>query len=123
MSTIPLVRGRIVLPKALGLALKASILSIGTMEIVDNLIMLAVTVAIDPWVLNPNFCVTMAIAMTGAFFVAWPVNGVLLRRGKGHAVTHKALGESVSMDNRPLVIGLAAFLLGGFVASLGMLLG
>lgn len=123
LSALPLVRGGIALSAALGLVLAADTLSIVTMEIVDNLVMLVIPGAMNAGLLNPIFWVSMAIALTIAFFVAWPVNRALLRRGKGHAVTHHALGEGASMDNRPLVIGISAFLLGGFIASIGTLLG
>lgn len=123
LSALPLVRGGIALSAALGLVLAADTLSIVTMEIVDNLVMLVIPGAMNAGLLNPLFWVSMAIALTVAFFVAWPVNRALLRRGKGHAVTHHALGESATMDNRPLVIGISAFLLGGFIASAGSLLG
>lgn len=123
LSALPLVRGGIALSAALGLVLAADTLSIATMEIVDNLVMLVIPGAMNAGLLNPIFWVSMAIALTVAFFVAWPVNRALLRRGKGHAVTHHALGEGATMDNRPLVIGISAFLLGGFIASIGTLLG
>lgn len=122
LSALPLVRGGIALSAALGLVLAADTLSIVTMEIVDNLVMLVIPGAMNAGLLNPIFWLSMAVALTIAFFVAWPVNRALLRRGKGHAVTHHALGEGATMDNRPLVIGISAFLLGGFIASLGSLL-
>ncbi|WP_372698794.1 DUF4396 domain-containing protein [Arthrobacter sp. JSM 101049] len=123
LSALPLVRGGIALSAALGLVLAADTLSIVTMEIVDNLVMLVIPGAMNAGLVNPIFWISMAISLTVAFFVAWPVNRALLRRGKGHAVTHHALGADASMDNRPLVIGISAFLLGGFIASVGTLLG
>lgn len=122
LSALPLVRGGIALSAALSLVLAADTLSIATMEIVDNLVMLVIPGAMNAGLLNPIFWVSMAISLTVAFFAAWPVNRALLRRGKGHAITHHALGDDAGMDNRPLVIGIGAFLLGGFVASLGSLL-
>ena len=122
LSALPLVRGGIALTSALTLVLAADTLSIATMEIVDNAVMLVIPGAMNAGLLRPIFWVSMAVALTIAFFVAWPVNRSLLRRGKGHAITHHALGDDASMDNRPLLIGISAFLLGGFVASLGSLL-
>lgn len=52
---------------------------------------------------------------------AYPVNKALLRRGKGHAITHHASGGA-PMDNRPLAYAITAFLLDGAVASLWSLL-
>lgn len=123
LSALPLVRAGIALAAALGLVLAADTLSIVTMEIVDNLVMLVIPGAMNAGLLNPLFWVSMALSLFIAFFAAWPVNRALLRRGKGHAITHHALGEGAAMDNRPLVIGISAFLLGGFVASIGTLIG
>lgn len=123
LSALPLVRGGIALGDALRLVLVADTLSIAVMEIVDNLVMLVIPGAMGATLLDPLFWLSMAISLTIAFFAAWPVNRALLRRGKGHAVTHHALGEDAAMDNRPLLIGISAFLLGGFIASIGSLLG
>lgn len=123
LSALPLVRRGVALSAALSLVLAADTLSIATMEVVDNLVMLVIPGAMNAGLLNPIFWLSMAISLTVAFFVAWPVNRALLRRGKGHAITHHALGDDAGMDNRPLVIGIAAFLFGGFIASLGSLLG
>ncbi len=123
LSALPLVRGGIALGDALRLVLVADTLSIATMEVVDNLVMLVIPGAMGATLLDPLFWVSMAISLTIAFFAAWPVNRALLRRGRGHAVTHHALGEDAAMNNRPLLIGISAFLLGGFIASIGSLLG
>lgn len=123
LSAMPLLKAGIAVSTAFGLVLAADTLSILTMEIVDNLVMLVIPGAMNAGLTNPIFWVSMALSLTIAFFAAWPVNKVLLKRGKGHAVTHHALGEDASMDNRPLVTGISAFLLGGFVTALGSLLG
>lgn len=122
LSALPLVRGGIALGDALRLVLVADTLSIAVMEIVDNLVMLVIPGAMGATLVDPLFWVSMAVSLTIAFFAAWPVNRALLRRGRGHAVTHHALGEDAAMDNRPLLIGISAFLLGGFIASVGSLL-
>ncbi|WP_226344299.1 DUF4396 domain-containing protein [Agilicoccus flavus] len=122
LSALPLVRGGIALGSALSLVLAADTLSIATMEVVDNAVMLLVPGAMDAGLTNPLFWVSMAIALLVAFFAALPVNRYLLRRGKGHAITHGALGHGAPMDNRPLAFGIAGFLLGGFAAAVGSLL-
>jgi hypothetical protein len=40
-------------------------------------------------IVNPIFWLSMAVALTAAFFAALPVNRYLLARGKGHALTHQ----------------------------------
>ncbi|WP_240613400.1 DUF4396 domain-containing protein [Brachybacterium endophyticum] len=122
LSALPLVRGGIGVAAALGLVLAADTISIATMEIVDNLVMLVIPGAMDAGLPDPLFWLSMPISLTIAFFAAWPVNRALLRRGKGHAVTHHALGEGATMHNAPLVIGISAFLGGGLIASIGTIL-
>ena len=41
--------------------------------------------AMDAGLVNPVFWLSMMLALTVAFFAAWPVNRHLLARGKGHA--------------------------------------
>lgn len=85
LSLLPLVKGGIAFTSAAGLVLAADTLSIATMEIVDNAVMLAFPGAMDNLV-NPLFWIAMSLALTAAFFAAWPVNYYLLKRGKGHAL-------------------------------------
>ena len=66
------------------------------------------------------------LALTVAFFAAWPVNRWLLARGKGHALTHGFHGaEPVGarrlipdLATSTLVAAIAAFMLGGLVVSI-----
>lgn len=89
LSTVPLVKAGLGLMAALGIVLAADTLSIATMEIVDNLVMLAVPGAMDAGLVNPVFWLAMPLALTVAFFAAMPVNKYLLVRGKGHALMHE----------------------------------
>lgn len=120
LSALPLVRAGIGLGRALRLVLVADTLSILTMEIVDNLVMLVVPGAMNAGLVNPLYWLTMPLSLIIAFVAALPVNRRLLARGTGHAVTHEALMESghdAAMDNRPLIFALVAFCLGGLVVS------
>ena len=121
LSSLPLLRSGISVGQALRLVLAADTVSILTMEVVDNLVMWLVPGAMDAGLLDALFWGSMALSLVIAFFAAYPVNKALLRRGKGHAITHHASGGG-PMDNRPLAYGISAFMLGGFVASLGTLL-
>ena len=138
LSSLPLLRSGISVGQALRLVLAADTVSILTMEVVDNLVMWLVPGAMnahfDDWLywatlraqydaglLDALFWGSMALSLVIAFFAAYPVNKALLRRGKGHAITHHASGGG-PMDNRPLAYGISAFMLGGFVASFGTLL-
>ena len=119
LSALPLVRAGIALGSALSLVLAADTLSIFTMEVVDNAVMWLVPGAMNAHFDDWLYWATMGVAFLIAFVAAYPVNRHLLKRGKGHAVTHHALGDDHQMDNRPLAYALVAFLLGGLVASLG----
>ena len=121
LSSLPLLRSGLSVGQALRLVLAADTVSILTMEVVDNLVMWLVPGAMDAGLLDALFWGSMSLSLVIAYFAAYPVNKALLRRGKGHAITHHASGGG-PMDNRPLAYGISAFMLGGFVASLGTLL-
>jgi hypothetical protein len=88
LSTLPLLQGGLAFLAALRLVLAADTLSIATMEVVDNLVMVVIPGAMDAGLVNPLFWVSMTLALAVAFAAAYPVNRYLLGRGKGHALTH-----------------------------------
>ena len=73
---------------AVRIALAADTLSILTMEIVDNAILLAVPGAMESGLTDVLFWGSLAVALAVAFVVTVPVNRALIARGKGHAVVH-----------------------------------
>lgn len=89
VSTLPLLRARLPFRKALRLVFAADTLSILTMTIVDNIVMLAVPGAMDKDLTDPVYWLSRLLSLTSAFIIAFPVNAYLLRRGKGHALTHE----------------------------------
>lgn len=88
LTALPLVRSGLTVKAAVRLALAADTASITIMEIVDNLIMLAIPGAmdapLDSWLFWASLVVSLAIAGVAAF----PVNRWLIARGRGHAVVH-----------------------------------
>jgi hypothetical protein len=58
------------------------------MEMVDNLIMIAIPGAMDAKLSEPLFWISLAVALVLAGVAAYPVNRWLISRGKGHAVVH-----------------------------------
>ena len=125
LSTLPLLRAGLGVGAALGIVLAADTLSIATMELVDNLVMALVPGAMEAGLVNPVFWLSMMLALTVAFFAAWPVNRYLLARGKGHALTHGFHGAEPAGARRlipdlatsTLVASITAFMLGGLVVS------
>lgn len=92
----PLLRAGIPLRSALPLALASDTLSIGTMEIVDNGIMLLVPGAMDAHVTSRLFWVSMITSLVLAGAAAYPINRWLIARGRGHALVphqHAKHGE------------------------------
>jgi hypothetical protein len=87
LSTLPLLKAGVGFISALSVVFAADTLSITTMEVVDNLVMLAIPGAMDAGLVSPLFWVSMPISLAAAFFAALPVNSYLLKRNKGHALT------------------------------------
>ncbi len=89
VSTWPLIRAGVPFKKALRLVFAADTLSILTMTIVDNLLMVLIPGAMDKNLLHPVYWLSRSLALIAAFVVAFPVNAYLLGKGKGHAITHE----------------------------------
>ena len=88
LTMIPLLRAGLALKRALLLAFASDTVSVGIMEIVDNLIMLAVPGAMDATLSQPLFWIALAGSLLLAGIAAYPANRWLIARGKGHAVIH-----------------------------------
>ena len=71
------------------IALASDTLSIATMEIVDNAIMLAVPGAMEAGIDSLLFWGSLSVALVIAGAVALPVNRWLIARGKGHVAVHE----------------------------------
>jgi hypothetical protein len=89
LSIVPLLRAGMAFRSAALLVLAADTLSIFVMEIVDNTVVALIPGAMGAGLMNPLFWVSLVIALMAAFVSAFPVNRYLLRRGKGHALTHE----------------------------------
>jgi hypothetical protein len=86
---LPLLRVGLTLGTAAGLALASDTISIAIMEIVDNLLMVAIPGAMDAPLTSLLFWGSLMGALLIAGVVAFPVNRWLIARGKGHAVVHR----------------------------------
>ncbi|KAA1395663.1 DUF4396 domain-containing protein [Aeromicrobium ginsengisoli] len=73
---------------AIKVALAADTLSILTMELIDNTVIVAVPGAMDAGLASVLFWGSLAFSLVVAFLVTVPVNRWLIGRGKGHAVMH-----------------------------------
>jgi hypothetical protein len=92
LTSLPLLRSGLALGAVIPIALASDTLSIATMEIVDNLIVLTIPGAMEAGLDSLLFWGSLAFALVVAGLVALPVNRWLIARGKGHAVIHRAHG-------------------------------
>jgi Domain of unknown function (DUF4396) len=88
MTLWPLRRAGMAWGTALGLAFASDTLSMTTMELVDNAIMLVIPGAMDTGLPDPLFWGSLAVSLILAGAAAFPVNHWLITRGKGHALVH-----------------------------------
>ena len=93
LSLVPLLRAGTALGAAVGIALVADTLSIATMEIVDNAVLLAMARRDGCRARGLLFWGSLAIALAVAWGPTFLVNRALIRRGKGHARMHAAHGH------------------------------
>jgi hypothetical protein len=89
LTSLPLVRAGLPVRRVVPLAFASDTLSITTMEIVDNLIILVIPGAMAAGLDEALFWASLAAALLIAGAFAFPVNRWLLARGKGHAVVHE----------------------------------
>lgn len=89
LSTLPLRKAGLGVFAALSIVFAADTLSIATMEVVDNAVMLAIPGAMSAGLVSPLFWISMPIALMAAYLAAYPVNKYLLKKGRGHALVMK----------------------------------
>ncbi len=88
LTLIPLFRAGTAVGAAIGIALVADTLSIATMEIVDNAVLLLWPGALGAGLDDALFWISLAIALAVAWGPTFLVNRALIARGKGHARAH-----------------------------------
>ena len=89
LSLFSLLRHGVALKKAMATVLAADTLSIVSMEITDNLVLVLIPGALDAMLTDWLFWASLAFSLVVAFIVTVPVNRALLARGKGHALMHE----------------------------------
>jgi hypothetical protein len=115
LTSLPLLRAGMALAVVVPIALASDTLSIATMEVVDNAIVVAVPGAMAAGLGDVLFWGSLSFALAVAGAVALPVNRWLIARGRGHAVVHET---GVHGGVSPRVVGaitVAAFVFGSAV--------
>ncbi len=115
LTSYPLLRAGLALSAVVPIALASDTLSIATMEVVDNAIVLLVPGAMDAGLGDLLFWGSLAFALAIAGVVAVPVNRWLIARGKGHAVVHETGIHGGPPIPVVAAIAVAAFVFGSIV--------
>jgi Cu+-exporting ATPase len=89
LTSLPLLRAGFAIGAVIPIALAADTLSIATMEIVDNLIMVVIPGAMEAGLDSLLFWGALSFALAVAGAIALPVNMWLIKRGKGHTALHE----------------------------------
>jgi hypothetical protein len=89
LTSLPLLRAGLALGAVIPIAFASDTLSIATMEVVDNLIILFIPGAMDAGLGDLLFWGSLAFALVVAGAIAMPVNRWLIARGKGHVAVHE----------------------------------
>lgn len=87
-SLWPLMRAGLPLGRAVRTALAADTVSIVTMEVTDNAMLLAIPGAMHAGPGDALFWASLAVALAVGFAATYPVNRWLIARGRGHALAH-----------------------------------
>jgi hypothetical protein len=117
LTSMPLLRAGFALAAVIPIALASDTLSITTMEIVDNAIILAIPGALEAGLDSLLFWGSLSFSLAIAGAVAMPVNRWLIARGKGHCAVH----ETGVHGGPPLrVVGVIAAI--GFIFGAGVLI-
>lgn len=105
LTSMPLLRAGLALGAVVPIALASDTLSIATMELVDNAIVLAVPGAISAGIGQLLFWGSLAFSLAVAGAFALPVNRWLIARGRGHAVVHET---GIHGGPSPRIVGALA---------------
>ncbi len=89
LTSLPLLRAGLILSAVIPIALASDTLSIATMEVVDNAIVLTIPGAMEAGLGSLLFWGSLSFSLVVAGAFAVPVNRWLIARGKGHAVVHE----------------------------------
>ena len=115
LTSWPLLRAGLALGAVIPIALASDTLSIATMEVVDNAILLVIPGAMEAGLGDILFWGSLSFALAIAFVVTVPVNRWLLARGKGHTAVHETGIHGGPPAKVVGAITIAAFVFGTIV--------
>jgi hypothetical protein len=104
LTSLPLLRAGLALSAVIPIALASDTLSIATMELVDNALLLVIPGAMDAGLGDLLFWGALSFALVIAFLLTVPVNRALIARGKGHCAVHET---GIHGGPNPKAVGVA----------------
>src|SRR5688572_6547770 len=104
LTSLPLLRAGLALSAVIPIALASDTLSIATMEVVDNALLLVIPGAMDAGLDDILFWGALSFALVIAFLLTVPVNRALIARGKGHTAVHET---GIHGGPNPKAVGVA----------------
>jgi hypothetical protein len=115
LTSLPLLRAGLAPAAVVPIALASDTLSIATMEVVDNLVVVVIPGAIDAGLGDLLFWGSLAFSLVVAGAFAVPVNRYLIARGKGHAVVHETGIHGGPPVKLVAIVAALAFIFGSAV--------
>jgi hypothetical protein len=115
LTSLPLLRAGLAFSAVVPIALASDTLSIATMEIVDNVIVLTIPGAMDAGLDSLLFWGSLAFALVVAGAFALPVNRWLIARGKGHVAVHETGIHGGPPTRLVAIVAAVAFVFGSAV--------
>ena len=112
LTSLPLLRAGLALSAVVPIALASDTLSILTMEIVDNVIVLTIPGALDAGLSDLLFWGSLSFSLVIAGAVALPVNRWLIARGKGHVAVHETGIHGGPPTRVVAIVAAAGFIFG-----------
>lgn len=88
LTLIPLIKHGLGFKKSLSIGIASDTISISTMEIMDNLVIILIPAALNAKIYDLLFWQSLIASLIVAFIVTIPVNLFLIKKGKGHALVH-----------------------------------
>jgi len=115
LTSLPLLRAGLALSAVVPIALASDTLSILTMEIVDNVIVLTIPGALDAGLGDLLFWGSFSFSLVIAGAFALPVNRWLIARGKGHVAVHETGIHGGPPPRLVAIVAAAGFIFGAVV--------
>ncbi len=115
LTSLPLLRAGLALSAVVPIALASDTLSILTMEIVDNVIVLTIPGALNAGLGDLLFWGSLSFSLVIAGAFALPVNRWLIARGKGHVAVHETGIHGGPPPRLVAIVAAAGFIFGAVV--------